>query len=47
MHRGLNVEIIRIHHMLPQPPPVAAPLFVLEEFLLTEQVMLTPAATLA
>jgi hypothetical protein len=41
MHRGLNEEAIHIRRMLPQPPLVAAPLFVPGEFLLTEQEMLT------
>jgi hypothetical protein len=37
MHLGLNVDITRIHHMLPQLPQVAAELFVLEGNLLTQQ----------
>jgi hypothetical protein len=43
MHHGAA----HIHRMLDQPLLVAAALFVLEEFLLTEQEMLTPAVMLA
>jgi hypothetical protein len=43
MHHGAD----HIHRMLGQPLPAAAPLFVLEEFLLTEQEMPTPAVMLA
>jgi hypothetical protein len=46
MHPGPNVETTRIHRMLPQPPLVAVPLFVLEESLSTEQEMLTHAVML-
>jgi hypothetical protein len=46
MHRGLNVEVIRTHRMLPQLPLVVAPLFVLEEFLLIEQEIPTHAVML-
>jgi hypothetical protein len=47
MHHGLNVEVTRTHRMLPQLPLVAAELFVLEEFLSTEQEIPTPAVMLA
>jgi hypothetical protein len=43
MHHGAA----HIHRMLDRPPLVAAALFVLEEFLSTEQEMLTPAVMLA
>jgi hypothetical protein len=43
MHPG----VIHIHRMLDQPLLVAAPLFVLGEFLSTEQEMPTHAAMLA
>jgi hypothetical protein len=42
MHHGAA----HIHRMLDRPPLVAAALFVLEEFLSTEQEMLTPAVML-
>jgi hypothetical protein len=43
MPRGLNVEITRIHHMLPQALLVVVAQYVLVENLLSELAMLTPA----
>jgi hypothetical protein len=47
MHLGRNVEVTRTHRMLPQLPPAAVELFVLEEFLSIEQEIPTPAVMLA